>query len=186
MAATRTAVATTTAIAATAATTVVTTTATVATAVTTAGPCPGATTPITRIADTGPARSSCRATSVRRSLPSCRTVPYYYRPSIGIGIYYGYGGYYPYGYTPRGYYDPIPGRPYGGLRITGFSRDAQVFADGYYVGIVNDFDGIFQAVNLEAGPHRIQIVEYGREAVEFDVMIQPGRTMTFRGDGYRY
>jgi hypothetical protein len=106
--------------------------------------------------------------------------PYYYRPSIGIGIYYGSGGYYPYGYTPRSYYDPIPGRPYGGLRITGFPRDAQVFADGYYVGIVNDFDGIFQAVNLEAGPHRIEIVEPGYEGIEFDVMIQPGRTTTFR------
>lgn len=106
--------------------------------------------------------------------------PYYYRPSIGIGIYYGSGGYYPYGYTPRGYYDPIPGRPYGGLRITGFPREAQVFADGYYVGIVNDFDGIFQAVNLEAGPHRIEIVEPGYQGVEFEVMIQPGRTTTFR------
>jgi hypothetical protein len=106
--------------------------------------------------------------------------PYYYRPSIGIGIYYGSGGYYPYGYTPRGYYDPIPGRPYGGLRITGFPREAQVFADGYYVGIVNDFDGIFQAVNLEAGPHRIEIVEPGYQGVQFEVMIQPGRTTTFR------
>ena len=48
--------------------------------------------------------------------------PYVYRPSIGIGIYYGTGGSYPYGYTPRGYYDPIVGRAYGGLRITGASR----------------------------------------------------------------
>ena len=114
--------------------------------------------------------------------------PYYYRPSIGIGVYYGSGGAYPYGYTPRGYYDPIPGRPYGGLRITGAPRYAQVFADGYYVGIVNDFDGIFQHVNLEAGPHRIEIVEPGYEdqAIEFDVMVQPGRTTTFRADRYGY
>ena len=112
--------------------------------------------------------------------------PYRYRPSIGIGIYYGSGGYYPYGYTPRGYYDPIPGRAYGGLRITGASRDAQVFADGYYVGIVDDFNGIFQHVNLEAGPHRIEIVEPGYEGVEFDILIEPGRTTTFRADGYGY
>jgi hypothetical protein len=57
--------------------------------------------------------------------------PYVYRPSIGPGVYYGSGGAYPYGYTPRGYYEPIPGRAYGGLRITGASRLAQVFADGY-------------------------------------------------------
>ncbi len=110
--------------------------------------------------------------------------PYVYRPSIGIGIYYGTGGSYPYGYTPRGYYDPIAGRPYGGLRITGFSEIAQVFADGYYVGIVNDFDGVFQHLNLEAGPHQIEVREPGLEPIAFDVMVQAGRTITFRADAY--
>jgi hypothetical protein len=110
--------------------------------------------------------------------------PYVYRPSIALGVFYGSGGVYPYGYTPRGYYDPIPGRPYGGLRITGAPRDAQVFADGYYVGIVNDFDGVFQHMNLEAGPHRIEIAGYGFEPITFDVIIQPGRTITFRADAY--
>jgi hypothetical protein len=110
--------------------------------------------------------------------------PYVYRPRFGINVYYGAGGSYPYGYTPRGYYDPLPGRIYGGLRITGASRDARVFADGYYVGIVDDFDGIFQHVNLEAGPHHIEIEEPGYEAAGFDVVVQPGRTITFRADGY--
>jgi hypothetical protein len=110
--------------------------------------------------------------------------PYVYRPSIGNGVYYGTGGSYPYGYTPRGYYDPIAGRPYGGLRITGFSQIAQVFADGYYVGIVNDFDGVFQHLNLEAGPHQIEIREPGLQPIAFDVMVQAGRTVTFRADGY--
>jgi hypothetical protein len=110
--------------------------------------------------------------------------PYVYRPSFGIGVYYGAGGSYPYGYTPRGYYDPIPGRAYGGLRITGASRIAEVFADGYYVGIVNDFDGVFQHLNLEAGPHQIEIREPGRESFVFDVMVQPGRTTTYRADVY--
>jgi hypothetical protein len=110
--------------------------------------------------------------------------PYVYRPRLGIGVYYGSGGSYPYGYTPRGYYDPIPGRAYGGLRITGAPRDAHVFADGYYVGIVNDFDGIFQHLNLEAGPHQIEIEVPGYDSIAFDVMVQPGRTTTFRADLY--
>ena len=42
------------------------------------------------------------------------------------------------------HFDPIPGRAYGGLRITGAPHEAQVLADGYYVGIVDDFDGVFQ------------------------------------------
>ena len=108
--------------------------------------------------------------------------PYVYRPRFGIGVYYGTGGSYPYGYTPRGYYDPIPGRIYGGLRIVDAPREAQVFADGYYIGIVNDFDGAFQHANLEAGSHRIQIEAPGLEPVEFDVMIQPGRTITFNAE----
>jgi hypothetical protein len=109
--------------------------------------------------------------------------PYVYRPRLGIGVFYGSSGAYPYGYTPRGYFDPIPGRAYGGLRITDAPREAQVFADGYYVGIVNDFDGVFQHLNLEAGPHRIEVRVPGYDdAVEFDVFIQPGRTITYRAD----
>ena len=110
--------------------------------------------------------------------------PYVYRPRLGIGIYYGSGGSYPYGYTPRGYYDPLPGRAYGGLRITGAPHEAHVFADGYYVGIVDDFDGVFQHLNLEAGPHRIEVEIPGYDSIAFDVMVQPGRTTTFRADLY--
>jgi PEGA domain-containing protein len=112
--------------------------------------------------------------------------PYVYRPRFGIGVYYGDGGSYPYGYTPRGYYDPLPGRIYGGLRITDAPREAQVFADGYYLGIVDDFDGMFQHANLEAGTHRIEIQAPGFESVAFDVMVQPGRTITFRAEMYPY
>ena len=112
--------------------------------------------------------------------------PYVYRPSLRIGVYYGYDGYYPYGYTPDYYFNPIPGHLYGGLRIINAPRDAQVFADGYYVGIVDDFDGIFQHLNLEAGPHHIEINEPGLQPVAFDINIAPGRTMTFRADPYMF
>jgi hypothetical protein len=112
--------------------------------------------------------------------------PYHYRPRFSIGVYYGAGGYYNYGYTPSYYYDPIPGREYGGVRITNAPREAQVFADGYYVGIVDDFDGVFQHVNLEAGQHRIEVrvPGYDDSTVSFDVYVQPGRTITLRADAY--
>jgi hypothetical protein len=109
--------------------------------------------------------------------------PYVYRPSYSLGVYYGSNGYYPYGYTPRGYFEPLPGRLYGGVRITGAPRDARVFADGYYVGIVNDFDGVFQHMNLEAGPHHIEI-DLGSNGLGFDVYVRPGETTTFRADRY--
>jgi hypothetical protein len=110
--------------------------------------------------------------------------PYYYRPHFSIGIYYGAGGVYDYGYTPSYYYDPIPGRVYGGVRITEAPRDAQVFADGHFVGIVDDFDGVFQHVNLEAGQHRIEVRGAEFPPISFDVYVQPGRTITLRADDY--
>jgi hypothetical protein len=110
--------------------------------------------------------------------------PYHYRPRFGIGVYYGAGGVYDYGYTPSYFYDPLPGRTYGGVRITEAPRDAQVFADGYYVGIVDDFDGVFQHVNLEPGQHRIEVRARDTEPISFDVYVQPGRTITLRADDY--
>jgi hypothetical protein len=107
---------------------------------------------------------------------------YSYRPSFRIGVYYGLDGYYPYGYTPPEYFQIVPGRIYGGVRITGAPRDAQVFADGYFVGIVDDFDGIFQHMNLEAGPHHIEVQEAGMGPIAFDVDVRPGQTTTFRAD----
>ena len=70
------------------------------------------------------------------------------------------------------------------MRITEAPRDAQVFADGYYVGIVDDFDGAFQHVNLEAGQHRIEVRAGGIPPISFDVYVQPGRTITLRADDY--
>jgi hypothetical protein len=110
--------------------------------------------------------------------------PYYYRPRFSIGVYYGAGGVYDYGYTPSYFYNPLPGRTYGGVRITEAPRDAQVFVDGYYVGIVDDFDGVFQHVNLEAGQHRIEVRPHDYEPISFDVYVQPGRTITLRADDY--
>ncbi len=61
-------------------------------------------------------------------------------------------------------------------------RDAEVYVDGYYAGRVDDFDGVFQALRLEEGPYRIEIVTPGQETLDFDVRIQAGRKITYRGD----
>jgi hypothetical protein len=110
--------------------------------------------------------------------------PYYYRPSIGIGIYYGAYGLYPFGTVAPAYYDPAPGAVLGGVRITDAPRDAQVFADGNYVGIVDDFDGASQHLNLEPGQHRIEIHAPGLTPIAFDVVVQAGSTITLRAEIY--
>jgi hypothetical protein len=124
--------------------------------------------------------------------------PYYYpyRPGLTIGFYSGYGygypyrygyGYSPYGYgygygyplPPAAYVTAVPGYAYGGVRIQGAPEDAQVFADGYYVGVVDDFDGPFQHLNLQAGAHRIEIRVPGLPPIAFDVNVVPGDTITY-------
>jgi hypothetical protein len=122
-----------------------------------------------------------------------------YRPGVSLGFYYGYPWYvgpyaygygYPYGYygygygygSPYGYgaYSGVAARAYGGVRIAVPERDAEVLVDGYYAGVVDDFDGQFQQVNLEPGPHHIEVRADGFEPVAFDVNVEPGRTITYR------
>src|SRR5262245_1377790 len=111
--------------------------------------------------------------------------PYGSRVAVGVGYGYGYGGYGygygPYGYPlpPPGYVSMQPGVAYGGVRIQGAPRDGQVFVDGYYVGIVDDFDGTFQHLNLEGGAHKIEIRLQGQQPLEFEVNVLPGQTITY-------
>jgi hypothetical protein len=99
------------------------------------------------------------------------------------------------------YYDPwwggynwgYPGYGYGGavysssddtgaLRLKVKPREAQVFVDGYYSGIVDEFDGAFQRLRLEEGPHTVQVRLDGYEPLEFKVYVVYDRTTTLRGE----
>lgn len=112
----------------------------------------------------------------------------YYGPGLGLGMHYGR----PWAYRPYGYGSPgfgygyggygVPFRPYGGVRLDLPQRHAEVYVDGYFVGTVDDFDGVFQQLNLEAGPHRIEIRAPGFEQIAFDVKVTPGRTITYGAD----
>ena len=55
-----------------------------------------------------------------------------------------------------------------------------MFVDGYFAGVVDDYDGVFQRLNLEVGSHRIEIEVQGYQPLAFDVYIQPGETITYR------
>ena len=64
-------------------------------------------------------------------------------------------GWYPYpfaGYPPYGFYGS---ELTGSVRLQVSPRDAEVFVDGYYAGIVDDFDGFFQRLNLRPGAHDV-------------------------------
>jgi hypothetical protein len=110
----------------------------------------------------------------------------------GFDPWYGYGGYYGgyYGaYDPWFGWYPTDGSSSafyddddGALRLKVKPVDATVYVDGYYVGVVDDFDGVFQRLRLESGPHRIEIRAPGYETLSFDVLIEPDHTTTYRGD----
>jgi len=119
----------------------------------------------------------------------------YYDP-WGYGGYPGYGGY---GYGGSGYYggyyDPWYGgypvspqptydtyRDEGSLKLKLKPRDAEVYVDGYFVGLVDDFDGIFQRLHIESGTHRIEVRAPGYEPLAFDVRITPEHTTTYQGE----
>jgi hypothetical protein len=99
---------------------------------------------------------------------------------LGLGGYY--GGYYdPWYYGQGGYYpayDDYDGR----VRLKVKPTAAEVFVDGYYAGIVDEFDGIFQRLHIEPGPHRIEVREEGFEPLTFEVFIQPDKTITYEGE----
>jgi hypothetical protein len=113
---------------------------------------------------------------------------YYARPYPYYG-YYGYGAPYPYAHpypSHAGIYAAPPrGALYGGVRLEVEPRDAAVYVDGYYAGIVDDFDGAWQRVALEPGPHRFEIVAPGFETLTFEVNVRPGETVRYRGDMMR-
>lgn len=97
--------------------------------------------------------------------------------SLGPSAYYapyGYGGYAP-GMYPGW---QVAGVDIGRVRLKIRPRDAQVFVDGAYAGVVDDFDGVFQSLQLEAGSHKIEVRMPGFEDFEIDVHVQPGRTLT--------
>lgn len=75
--------------------------------------------------------------------------PYAYGRSLAHP--YAYAGY-GYGYPGYGY--SLAAGAYGEIRIQGAPKDAHVYVDGYYAGIVDDFDGTFQRLNVE--PDRIR------------------------------
>jgi hypothetical protein len=61
-------------------------------------------------------------------------------------------------------------------------REAEVYLDGYFEGIVDDFDGVFQRLHASAGPHHVEISANGYEPIFFDVQVEPDHTTTYRGE----
>ncbi len=82
----------------------------------------------------------------------------YYRGYPGFGFGFAYDPYwYGPGWAEYGYAYPyvVPTGDTGGLRLEIAPKTAEVFVDGYYAGVVDDFNGHFQHLDMTPGGHRI-------------------------------
>ena len=124
---------------------------------------------------------------------------YYYNPyayswgyprSYGL---YGYGyGYYDYGYSYGDYYGYYPSSYYRSYRYRSGNvaqlrtlvepSKARVYVDGYYAGIVDDFDGLFQRLNVSPGRHDITFKLEGYNSHTFAVYANRDQTLKIRWD----
>jgi hypothetical protein len=112
--------------------------------------------------------------------------PHYYYPRYYYPGFYGfYGGFYnPYFLGFYGQY-PYPYPPYygwrydnsGSARLQVAPRNTQVYVDGYFVGVVDDFDGSLQRLNVEAGQHELQLFLEGHRTFTQKVLFVRGTTL---------
>ncbi len=112
----------------------------------------------------------------------------YYRPYFYDPFFYGfcdpfYMGWYPI-YAQYPY--PYPRGRYGysgnwaSARIEVKPRDAQVYLDGYLVGIVDQFDGVFQRLDLPTGEHEITVYMKGFRPYRQRTLFRPGQSYHFK------
>ncbi len=101
---------------------------------------------------------------------------YYADPFWFDDPWYGYGYQYPWGpypYPPYRMYHLDPG---GSIRFEVKPKQAEVYVDGYYAGVVDDFDGAFQRLRITPGEHEIELYLEGHRAVKQKVYLVPDRT----------
>lgn len=108
----------------------------------------------------------------------------YYVPGYGLGLGFWYDPWatpYSYGSGYYGYRQHYSTFDQGSLRLKVKPRHAKVYVDGYFVGVVDSFDGIFQKLTLASGGHRVEVRSDGYAPLQFDVLVTTGETVTYEG-----
>jgi hypothetical protein len=122
----------------------------------------------------------------RRGRPGGRAVVVAAPVAFGYGFYdpfwawgpgWGPGWGYPGWFGPYG--PSLAGR-FGSARIQVTPRAAEVYVDGYLAGTVDDFDGVFQRLNVLPGEHELTIYLEGYQTLTQKVLFRPGATVNLR------
>ena len=113
-----------------------------------------------------------------------RPVYFGYSPFVYDPFFYGFGWSqwypYPYAYPPPPYY--YGGRRYdiAEARLEIKPKTAQVYLDGYYVGVVDDFDGAWQRLDMPSGEHEITVYLQGYQTYHQRTLFRPGQDYHFK------
>lgn len=113
--------------------------------------------------------------------------PYGYDPYLFDP--YGYRGAYRYGAYPYYWFNqdrfsdadaPTPRTAVGSLRLKINPKSARVYVDGALAGIADEFDGLSDHLQIEAGAHQIELRADGYDTYTLQVTVEEGRTRTER------
>ena len=92
---------------------------------------------------------------------------YFLRPVVRLPVSLSAAPY-PYGYHPVA--------PDSSVRLDVKPKKAEVYVDGFYAGIVDDFDGTFQRLRVEPGEHEIELWLDGYGPCRQKVYLTPDNT----------
>lgn len=105
-------------------------------------------------------------------------------------VFLGYGDYDPFwwgGWGPAwgpGWFGPYGpgyfGNGAGSARLRVTPKQAEVYVDGYLAGTVDDFDGVFQRLDVPPGEHELTLYLDGYETIVEKLFFRPGATIEIR------
>ena len=101
----------------------------------------------------------------------------FYHPFWAWGPGWGPGWGHPGWFGP---YGPTMTGRFGSARLQVTPRHAEVFVDGYLAGTVDDFDGVFQRLDVLPGEHELTIYLEGYQTLTQKVLFRPGATVNVR------
>jgi hypothetical protein len=101
---------------------------------------------------------------------------------VFVGGYFYDPFYGPFPWWPRADYPvrfPI-GDGRANIRVQVAPKTAAVYVDGFYAGVVDDFDGFFQALPVLPGGHVVALYQEGYQTVSRSIYLPPGSTFQLR------
>jgi hypothetical protein len=94
-------------------------------------------------------------------------------PSVARAQWYPYPPMYPYRYH-------VMDNLRSAVRLEVTPKEAEVYVDGFYAGIVDDFNGTFQRLRVTPGQHEIIVRRDGFRSLKEDVYLAPDSTYHVR------